>query len=283
MGHLADDPQGNGLPRVEVARDTIASPRSIQEQRTSDGLSERVSQGPGAGEDSPWLHRRGRQGGRSGGNQPGRWRPRLNLRNRLDAFNQFGDCEAAKLRAGNVHSADDWQKVLDPVVERYLITAVRLLFRADAAFAIPELYQYLEARSIGYAIRLRSNKVLQREIAHLLVRPTAWSSRKPIASYHDFVYQAQSWDISRRVVAKVEWHQGELFPRVGFIVTNLNYPTIGIVRFYDSRSTAERWIKEGKYALSWTRLSCHKFVANQVRLALFILAYNLGNFMRRLA
>jgi hypothetical protein len=169
------------------------------------------------------------------------------------------------------------------VVERYLITAVRLLFRADAAFAIPELYQYLEARSIGYAIRLRSNKVLQREIAHLLVRPTAWSSRKPIASYHDFVYQAQSWDISRRVVAKVEWHQGELFPRVGFIVTNLNYPTIGIVRFYDSRSTAERWIKEGKYALSWTRLSCHKFVANQVRLALFILAYNLGNFMRRLA
>jgi hypothetical protein len=168
-------------------------------------------------------------------------------------------------------------------VERYLITAVRLLFRADAAFAIPELYQYLEARSIGYAIRLRSNQVLQREIAHLLVRPTEWSSRKPIVSYHDFVYQAQSWDVSRRVVAKVEWHQGELFPRVGFIVTNLSYPTIGIVRFYNGRGTAEQWIKEGKYALNWTRLSCHKFVANQVRLALFILAYNLGNFMRRLA
>jgi hypothetical protein len=81
----------------------------------------------------------------------------------------------------------------------------------------------------------------------------------------------------------VEWRQGELFPRVGFIVTNLSYPTKGILRFYNGRGTAEQWIKEGKYALNWTRLSCHKLVANQVRLALFVLAYNLGNFMRRLA
>ena len=130
----------------------------------------------------------------------------------LFLFNQFGDCEAAKLRSGNVHSADDWQEVLDPVVERYLIAAVRLLFRADAAFAKPEIYEYLEARSIGYAIRLRSNQVLQREIAHLLVRPTEWPSPKPIVSYHDFVYQAQSWDVSRRVVAKVEWHQKSCSP-----------------------------------------------------------------------
>ena len=75
----------------------------------------------------------------------------------------------------------------------------------------------------------------------------------------------------------MEWHQGELFPRVGFIVANLSYPTIGIVRFYNGRGTAEQWIKEGKYALNWTRLSCHKFVANQVRLGLFIMAYNLGS------
>jgi hypothetical protein len=70
-------------------------------------------------------------------------------------------------------------------------------------------------------------------------------------------------------------------PRVGFIVTNLSYPPKAIVRFYNGRGTAEQWINEGKYALNWTRLSCHKFVANQVRLWLFVLAYNLGNFMRR--
>jgi hypothetical protein len=201
----------------------------------------------------------------------------------LFCFNQFGDCEGAVLRPGNVHSADGWEEFIEPIVERYLKRAVRLLFRADAAFAKPELYEYLETRRIGYAIRLPANEVLQREIAHLFVRPTEWPSQRPIISYHDFAYQAQSWNVPRRVVAKVEWHQGELFPRVGFIVTNLSYPVKGIVNFYNGRATAEQWIKEGKYALNWTRLSCHKFVANQVRLSLFILAYNLGNFFRRLA
>ena len=85
------------------------------------------------------------------------------------------------------------------------------------------------------------------------------------------------------MVAKGEWHAGELFPRVDFIVTNLNKPSKNVIKFYNGRGTAEQWIKEGKYALNWTRLSCHKFVANQVRLWLFILAYNLGNFLRRLA
>ena len=56
-----------------------------------------------------------------------------------------------------------------------------------------------------------------------------------------------------------------------------------MVKFYNKRGTAEQWIKEGKYALNWTRLSCHDFVDNQVRLQLFSLAYNLGNFLRRLA
>jgi len=56
-----------------------------------------------------------------------------------------------------------------------------------------------------------------------------------------------------------------------------------VVSFYNKRGTAEQWIKEGKYALNWTRLSCHDFVDNQVRLQLFALAYNLGNFLRRLA
>jgi Transposase DDE domain group 1 len=169
------------------------------------------------------------------------------------------------------------------VVNRYQKTGMRLLFRGDAAFARPEVYEYLESRDIGYAIRLPANEVLHEQIRYLLERPTEWSARGPIVSYHDFAYQAQSWHLPRRVVAKVEWHQGELFPRVGFIVTNLSYPPKGIIRFYNGRGTAEQWIKEGKYALNWTRLSCHKFVANQVRLWLFVLAYNLGNFMRRLA
>lgn len=101
-------------------------------------------------------------------------------------------------------------------------------------------------------------------------------SARPKVFYHDFLPLAGSWDRSRRVVAKVEWHQGELFPRVGFIVTNLSRAAEKVVRFYNKRGVAEGWIKEGKYALSWTRLSWTRLSSNQVGLVLFILAYNLG-------
>ena len=70
---------------------------------------------------------------------------------------------------------------------------------------------------------------------------------------------------------------------MGFIVTNLSRAAEKVVCFYNRRGNCEQWIKEGKYALSWTRLSCCRFVSNQVRLALFVLAYNLGNFLRRFA
>ena len=105
----------------------------------------------------------------------------------------------------------------------------------------------------------------------------------PDVRYDDFAYQATSWDRPRRVVAKVTWFPDRLFPAVGFIVTNLNWAPRRVTYFYNQRGTAEQWIKEGKYALNWTRLSCHGFTANQVRLQLFALAYNLGNFLRRLA
>ena len=85
------------------------------------------------------------------------------------------------------------------------------------------------------------------------------------------------------MVAKVEWHANELFPRVGFIVTNLPWQARKVVKFYNGRGTAEQWIKEGKNAVRWTRLSCQTFRANHARLQLFALAYNLGNFLRRLA
>ena len=84
-------------------------------------------------------------------------------------------------------------------------------------------------------------------------------------------------------MAKVEWHFDELFPRIGFIVTNMRGWSRQVVKFYTGRGTAEQWIKEGRYAVKWTRLSCRNFKDNQTRLQLFALAYNLGNFLRRLA
>ena len=101
--------------------------------------------------------------------------------------------------------------------------------------------------------------------------------------YANFSYKPASWSKARRVVAKVEWHPGELYPRVGFIVTNLARPAERVVAFYNQRGTAEQHIKEGKNAIRWTRLSCRKFAHNAVRLQLHALAYNLGNFLRTLA
>jgi hypothetical protein len=201
----------------------------------------------------------------------------------LFCFNQYGDLERALLRNGNVHSADDWQSVLEPIIARYRSYDILRFFRGDAAFADPHVYRYLEAEGYFYAIRLKANAVLYEKIEHLLARPVGRPPKRPIVLYHSFRYQAASWGIPRRVVAKIEWHAGELFARVGFIVTNLRWKSSNVVRFYNKRGTAEQWIKEGKYALKWTRLSCHDFVDNQVRLQLFALAYNLGNFLRRLA
>jgi len=145
------------------------------------------------------------------------------------------------------------------------------------------MYEFLEAERIGYTIRLPANDVLQRRIGYLLKRPVGRPPHEVRRHYASFSYQAQSWSKPRRVVAKVEWHPGELYPRVGFIVTNLARPAERVVAFYNQRGTAEQWIKEGKGAIKWTRLSCRTFAANAVRLQLHALAYNLGNFMRTLA
>jgi hypothetical protein len=201
----------------------------------------------------------------------------------LFVFNPEGDCLAAKLRPGNVHSADGWDEVLLPIIDRYRGRRQSVVVRADAAFATPAVYEALERRDVRYAIRLPANDVLERRIEDLLIRPRGRPSYAPLVRYRSFQYQAASWDRPRRVIAKVEHHLGELFPRVGFIVTSLAGTNRAVVRFYNQRGTAEQWIKEGKEATHWTRLSCHRFRANEVRLLLGVIAYNLGNLLRRLA
>jgi hypothetical protein len=201
----------------------------------------------------------------------------------LFVFNQDGDLERCALRPGNVHSAHGWREVLAPVVARYRGQTLRRLLRGDAAFALPDVYEYLEAEGFQYAIRLPANQVLQTQIADLLKRPVGRPPHDVRRFYASFRYQAQSWSRPRRVVAKVEWHPGELYPRVGFIVSNLRRPATKVVAFYNGRGTAEQYIKEGKNAVKWTRLSCTSFRGNAVRLQLHALAYNLANFLRTLA
>lgn len=122
---------------------------------------------------------------------------------------------------------------------------------------------------------------MREKIAHRLTRPAGRPSLTKVKRFfEDFHYQAASWCKERRVIAKIEWHPGELFPKIGFIVTNLPMEPDWVVRFYNQRGTAEQHIKEGKYAFHWTRLSCRKFRDNEVRLQLHALAYNLATFLR---
>jgi hypothetical protein len=164
----------------------------------------------------------------------------------LFVFNQDGDLEHCALRAGNVHSAHGWHDVLEPVVARYRGHSVRCFLRGDAAFALPDVYEYLEAEGFQYTIRLPANQVLQTQIAHLLTRPLlrelplSSAELEPVGRPPHYVRR------SRRIVAKVEWHPGELYPRVGFIVTNLRRSARRVVAFYNGRGTAEQYIKEGK-------------------------------------
>ncbi|MFT5062382.1 MAG: hypothetical protein ACI9AQ_001692 [Dinoroseobacter sp.] len=183
--------------------------------------------------------------------------------------------------------------MLDPVIARYAKLDIMRFFRADAAYANPAIYARLEDASYFYAIRLPANSVLREKIAHRMTRPVGRPSPTKVKRlYKDFEYQAASWDKPRRVTAKVEWHPGELFPKVGYIVTNLPMEPDWVVRFYNHAGppsntlsrmktcAAKQCIKEGKYAFHWTRLSCKRFRDNEVRLQLHALAYNLATFLR---
>jgi hypothetical protein len=215
----------------------------------------------------------------------------------LFCFNQYGDCLKVKLRPGNVHSADGCLGFIEPILKYYVGKGFKVKIRCDAAFAIPELFELCETLGLEYVIRIKSNSRLE-EMAADLIKSIKRDKEKVVVVYKDFLYQAASWTKARRIVVKIEYPPGEIFPRVGFIVTNLRsdspyrincVPTQSgkwqdkkVVKFYNKRGTCEQWIKEGKYALNWTRLSCRRFIENEARLKLFIMAYNLGNFLRTL-
>lgn len=158
----------------------------------------------------------------------------------LFLFNQHGQLERDKLRPCNVHSADGLVDVLKPVMARYAEGDILRLFRADAAFARPALYTTLEAEGYFYVIRLPTTAVLQQRIAHVLKRPVGRPPNHGRRRHADFEYQAGSWDLPRRVLAKMEWHSGEWFPRLGFIVNNLPLEPEQVFGFYNQRGTAEQ-------------------------------------------
>ena len=114
-------------------------------------------------------------------------------------FNREGDCLAAKLRPGNVHSAEAWEELLLPEIERQQLLGKEVVFRADAAFSKPEVYAALEERKVKHVIRLPANDTLERNIRELLIRPVGRPSYRPVVRFKSFLYRAASWPTARRV------------------------------------------------------------------------------------
>jgi Transposase DDE domain group 1 len=183
----------------------------------------------------------------------------------LFVFNQLGDLERCSLRSGNVHSAAK-ARCAGAGGSAYRHTTKRRYFRGDAAYTGLAIHGFPENEGYKYTIRLPANAVLQERFGWLLKRPAGRSPHAVRRPYADFTHQAASWNKPRRVVAKVEWYPGELYPRVGFIVPNMTRPPEPVTLFYNQRDSAEQHTKEGKNAVTWTRLSCHQFAANAVRL-----------------
>ena len=147
--------------------------------------------------------------------------------------------------------------------------------------AMPGVYEYLEAERIKYAIRLPANQILQNRIGYLLKRPVGRPPSEVRRYYANFTYQAGSWTKPRRVIAKVEC--GRALSARWLHRDKYKSPSRTGRRVLQQARHGQQWIKEGKGAIKWTRLSCRTFAANAVRLQLHALAYNLGNFLRTLA
>jgi len=205
----------------------------------------------------------------------------------LFVFNQYGDLERRSLRPGNVHSADGWEGVLKPVLARYSAEArpsiTRRRFRADAAFAIPALFDLIEAEGWDYAIRVKGNPKLYDQIGWLMKRRPGRPPNHVVREYTSSITgrrvgrsRAGWWPRSSSIRASCSPASASSSPTAACRTSGC-WPSTTAGAPPSSAS------RRGKHASKWTRLSCMRFAANAVRLQLHALAYNLANFLRTLA
>ncbi len=197
---------------------------------------------------------------------------------------ETGQLVTAVLRRGTAHAGHGAQAVLKRIVTRLRARwpNVAIEVRADSEFARPEVYAYCEGEGITYTIGLVPNRRLERLAAPLLAAAQAQQvstdggTRRLVAETR---YRAESWPADRRVVYKAEvLVKG---PNTRFVVTTRPDPPEAVYAWYIDRGEPENWIKDLKAACFADRLSCHRFLANQVRLLLHAAAYWLLDTLRR--
>src|SRR3974390_2764465 len=192
---------------------------------------------------------------------------------------------AAVLRPGNTHASHGALAVLKRLIKKLkkAYPKALILFRADAGFAVPALYRYLERQEVRYVIGFITNNRVLEKAAPLLVKAQRQyqETGEKQRLFTSFSYQAESWSRPRRIIAKVEYTR--LGANQRFVVTNLSRnPQFIYDDLYVLRGDVENRIKELKLELKADRLSCHRFLANQFRLLLHTAAYCLFWLLRHL-
>ncbi len=191
----------------------------------------------------------------------------------------------AVLRGGATHASKGALAILKRIVKRIRRAwgqGVGIEIRADAGFAVPEIYGYCEEEGIDYTIGLISNSRLEAMAEPLLARAQRESEAlfgAKVRLLSDAFYRAESWEHARRVVYKAEMLRKGTNTR--FVVTTRRDDSLSLYNFYVRRGESEGWIKDFKRALKADRLSCHRFFANQFRLLLHAAAYWLLDEVRR--
>ena len=195
-----------------------------------------------------------------------------------------GDLLGAVLRRGNAHASRGAVGLLGRIVRaiRDKWPDVQIIIRADAGFAVPRLYEYCEREGLGYIIGLITNERL-RQLNEDILREAVCEYRDTntkVRHVSDGHYQAGSWPHPRRVIMKAEAMPQGTNQR--FLVTNLEGSPSELYQLYTQRGQVENYIKDLKNALKADRLSCHDFLANQLRLLLHSFAYVLMHSLRSL-
>lgn len=198
-----------------------------------------------------------------------------------------GDLIKSDLRSGNVYTSTGISEFIEPILEYYKnqVKPEYMIIRCDSGYAKPELYRLAEDNKIDYTIRLKANQKLYEKAQDLtdkFLEKYKDDFSKTHVLYGEFLYKAKSWSHPRRVVCKLKRKKDQIYPTYTFVVTSMSTTPKKAIMFYNNRGTMENFIKEAKLDFGMDHASYHSFVANQIKLALRMLAYNLNNLMRRL-
>lgn len=161
---------------------------------------------------------------------------------------------------------------------------VKLILRGDSGFCRWRMLRWCEDHGVGYIVGLAKNACLLRAVKEPMAAAaqTYAATEAPVRLFRHFHYAADTWDRTRRVIAKIEHLPKGANPR--FIVTNLaGDPQTLYEQLYCARGDMENRIKEQQLDLFADRTSCHYWWPNQLRLLLSSLAYVLLDAIRRLA